>query len=104
MGAFADLVEQHIEEEIQRRLADYVAKLAVHFFTTEREIYKVVQSGPPKVKQCQGRSKAGKACKNNGKYDGYCHLHKREREPKQVRRVQINEQIRDSPAVIDEIF
>lgn len=103
MGAFADLVEQHIEEEIQRRLADYVAKLAVHFFTTEREIYKVIQSGPPKVKQCQGRSKAGKACKNIGKHDGYCHLHKKE--PKQVRRVQIsNEPFRDSSAVIDEIF
>ena len=103
MGAFAELVEQHIEEEIQRRLADYVAKLAVHFFTSEREIYKVVQSGPPRTKQCQGRSKAGKACKNTGKYDGYCHLHKRE--PKQVRRVQIsNESVRDSPAVLDEIF
>jgi hypothetical protein len=106
MGAFAEIIEKQIEDEIQRRLAEYVSKLAVHFFTSEREIYKVVQSSGPVeyTRQCQGQSKSGKACKNTGKYNGYCHLHKKE--SKHVKRVKHTdyEQVRDTASSTGEFF
>ncbi len=106
MGAFAELIEQQIETEIQRRLDVYVAKLAKHFFTSEREIYKAIEKDDVVQQQCRSQAKNGKPCKNRGKHDGYCHLHK----PKHVKRQYVkqapseNESFRGSSAVLDELF
>jgi hypothetical protein len=113
MGTFAELIEAQIETEIERRLADYVSKLAAHFFTNEREIYKVIRSdAAPETQQCRGHTRNGKPCKNKGKYAGHCHLHRpvaptpqktsKKSKPKEHR--ETDEQIRDSVGIIDEIF
>lgn len=111
MGTFAELIEAQIENEIERRLADYVSKLAAHFFTNEREIYKVIRSeAAPETQQCRGHTKNGKPCKNKGKYSGHCHLHRPAappQKPKNSKQREIrvtDEQIRDSLGIIDEIF
>jgi hypothetical protein len=111
MGTFAEIIEAQIETEIERRLADYVAKLASHFFTNEREIYKVIHSDvAPETQQCRGHTKNGKACKNKGKYAGHCHLHrpaapqKPSKIYKQREHRETDEQIRDSLGIIDQIF
>lgn len=106
MGAFAELLEQQIEDEINRRLDVYVSKLAKHFFTTEREIYKALQKDEAVQTKCRSHAKNGKPCKNRGKYDGYCHLHKRaEQKPKHVNSVsRMYESFGDSSTVLDELF
>jgi hypothetical protein len=111
MGTFAERIEAQIEIEIERRLADYVAKLASHFFTNEREIYKVIRSdAAPETQQCRGHTKNGKPCKNKGKHGGHCHLHKpsapvkTSKNTKQREYRETDEQIRGSLGLIDEIF
>jgi|LakMenE18May11ns_1017448.scaffolds.fasta_scaffold9955575_11 hypothetical protein len=109
MGTFAELIEAQIETEIERRLAEYVSKLASHFFTTEREVYKVIRAdAPPENMPCKGHSKTGKPCKNKGKHSGYCHIHrpvaKAPKNNKTREHRETDEQIRDSLGVIDAIF
>lgn len=107
---FAEQISEMLEEEVQRRLAVYVKIFAEHFFTTEADLYKVILCGAKSaVPFCRGKSKGGKGCKNKGKHDGYCHLHKSQKPKKQPAREQPplqrnNEQIGSSSGIVDEIF
>lgn len=107
---FADQISDMIEEEVQRRLEAYIKIFAEHFFTSETELRKIVSSGKT-VEYCAGKSKNGKCCKNKGKYDGYCHLHKHQKKnKKKVAReetscsVNNEQQIRSAAGIVDEIF
>lgn len=105
---FAEQISEMIEEEVQRRLAAYIKTFADHFFTTEADLYKVIHS-KPEVCYCKGKSRNGKSCKNKGKHDGYCHLHKSQRPKKKVprdepREVIRHEQVGCAPGIVDDIF
>lgn len=110
---FAEQISDMIEEEVQRRLSGYIKTFADHFFTTEADLYKVINS-KSSVSYCKGKSRNGKSCKNKGKpeHDGFCHLHKGQRPKQKHQRTprdnphpkSTDEQIRSSSGIVDEIF